>query len=140
MGVALSGVVDGPRAPDLLHLLLFGFICNPRLLGYLHNHRYVQFTSSLYIHPFLQPPEQIPAVVSSILPHLILRTRVRPRRCMTSQSHPSIMRCTIGGDDKKEICIYCVSTVPSTQCDATEREKTREPNEGAQIDDIKTKI
>jgi len=44
MGVADSGVVDGPRAPDLLDLLLFGFVCNARLLGHLHHHRYVQFT------------------------------------------------------------------------------------------------
>jgi len=47
MGVAVSGVVDGPRAPDLLDLLLFGSICNPRVLGHLHHHRYAPFIRSL---------------------------------------------------------------------------------------------
>ena len=60
---------------------------------------------------------------------------------MTYQSHSSIMPCTIEGDGKKEICIYCVSTILRTQCDATKRTKTLEPKEGAsQIDDIKTEI
>lgn len=41
MGAAASSVVDGPRAPHIFHLLLFGFVCHPCLLGYLHNHRCV---------------------------------------------------------------------------------------------------
>jgi len=49
MGVAFSGVVDGPRAVDILHLLLSGVICNPCLLGHLHHHRYAQFPRSIYL-------------------------------------------------------------------------------------------
>lgn len=105
MGVASSGVVDGPRAADLLGLLLFGLIWDPRLFGHLHHHRYVQFSCALSISP-VQPPGQIPAAVSSIRPHLILQTRARLRRCMTYQSPWSITRCTIEADGKKEICIY----------------------------------
>jgi len=75
--------VAGPRAPYLLHLL----------------HRYAQFTHPL---PLLtQPPDQTPRAVSSVQPHLILRTRARRRRCITYQSHSSIMLYTIEGGDKK---------------------------------------
>ena len=68
---------------------------------------------------FVQPPDQTP--------------RALQRRCMTYQSHSSIMPCsTIEGEDKKGIlCVYCVSTTLSTQCDARKRTKTPEPKEGA---------
>ena len=51
MGIAFSGVVDGPRAADLLCLLFIGFIWDPRLFGHLHHHRYVQFSCPLSISP-----------------------------------------------------------------------------------------
>ena len=69
------------------------------------------------------PPGQIPTVVPLTQPHLILRTRGRRRRCTTYQSHWSITPCTIAVDGKKVICIYCVSTVPRTQCDAKEKHR-----------------
>jgi len=49
MGVAFSGVVDGPRAADLLGLLLFGLVCDTCLFGHLHHHRYVRFSCPLSI-------------------------------------------------------------------------------------------
>lgn len=49
MGIAVTGVVDSPRAADLLYLLLFGPIWNARFLGHLHHHRYapIPFSHSL---------------------------------------------------------------------------------------------
>lgn len=66
-------------------------------------------TSNSPVHslsPPVQRPGQIPGVVCSIRPHLILQTRVRLRRCMTYQSLWSITRCMIEADGKKVICIY----------------------------------
>lgn len=77
------------------------------------------------------PPVQTPPAVSSTPPHVTLQTSARPRRCTTSQSRSSITPYTIEGDGKKEICIYCVGTVRSTQCDATWRNKLRETKERA---------
>lgn len=137
MGITDSGVVDGPRAADLLHLLLFGFVCDPLLLGHLQHHRCVHTSLALSISlppppSFTQSPDQTPAVVSSIQQHLTLPTRARLPRCMTYQSHWSIARSTIEADGKKEICIYCASTVPSTQCDAKKKGRKKiEPKEGA---------
>jgi hypothetical protein len=47
MGLAVPGVVDGPRAADLLHLLLPRTLRNARLVGHLHHHRSVLFTLPL---------------------------------------------------------------------------------------------
>lgn len=51
MGAAASSLVNGPRAPHLLHLLRFGSICNSRLLGYLDHHRCVPIACPLYSPP-----------------------------------------------------------------------------------------
>ena len=86
------------------------------------------------LSPPFNRPGQIPAAVSSIQPHLILRTRARRRRCMTYPSHWSTVRCTIEGDGKKVICIYSVWVLScvhdAMQRSREERKKILEPKEG----------
>jgi len=81
----------------------------------------------LSLSPPVQPPGQIPGVVSSIRPHLILQTRVGLRRCMTYQSPWSITRCTIEADGKKEICIYV--WVLAGVHDAMQEQRKNEPKQ-----------
>jgi len=91
MGVVVSGVVYGPRALHLLHLLLFGFVCNPRPLG----------------HP-------VPSPLTYNRPTRFEVHLLGPATLDFADGGVATemydMRITlVGGEDKKEIlCVYCV--------------------------------
>ena len=83
--------------------------------------------------PPFNRPAQIQRVASSIQPYLILQTRARLPRCMTYQSHSSIVPCTIElEEDKKAICIYVwvLAGVHDAMQQDTEGRKMHEPKQG----------
>jgi len=91
MGVVVSRVVYGPRALHLLHLLLFGFVCNPRPLR----------------HPVPSPLTYNRPTRSEV--HLLGPATLDFADGGVATEMYDMRITLVGGEDKKEmLCVYCV--------------------------------